>query len=84
MWHVVAATVPVMMVAFFLYDYIKEYLFGPLTVIYALVAGALLLIYAEHKTKDKQDELVQDIDKITIKQGALGWCLSILVFVAWL
>ncbi|MBR6679470.1 MAG: undecaprenyl-diphosphate phosphatase [Phascolarctobacterium sp.] len=68
-WHVAAATVPVMMVAFFLYDYIKEYLFGPLTVIYALVAGALLLIYAEHKTKDKQDELVQDIDKITIKQA---------------
>ena len=68
-WHIAAGIVPVMLVAFFLYGYIKEYLFGPLTVIYALVVGALLLIYAEYKTKDKQAELVQDVDKISIKQA---------------
>ena len=68
-WHVVAGTMRVMLVAFFLYDYIKEYLFGPLTVIYALVAGAFLLMYAEYATKDKQAELVQNVDKISIKQA---------------
>lgn len=68
-WHIAVGTVPVMLAAFFLYDYIKEYLFGPLTVIYALVVGALLLMYAEYKTKDKQELLVQEVDKITIRQA---------------
>ena len=30
-WHVAAGIVPVMLVAFFLYHYIKEYLFSPFT-----------------------------------------------------
>ena len=68
-WHVAAGIVPVMLVAYFLYAYIKEYLFSPLTVAYALVAGGLLLIYAEYRTKDKQDQLVTDVDKITLKQA---------------
>lgn len=68
-WHIAAGTLPVMLIAFFLYDYIKEYLFGPFTVIYALVAGALLLMYAEYKTQGRQEQLVQDVDKITIKQA---------------
>lgn len=68
-WHIAAGALPVMLIAFFLYDYIKGYLFGPLTVIYALVAGALLLMYAEYKTQGRQEQLVQDVDKITIKQA---------------
>lgn len=68
-WHVVIGILPVMLTAFFLYNYIKDYLFGPLTVVYALVVGALLLIYAEHETKGKQKDLVNNIDKITIKQA---------------
>lgn len=68
-WHVAAGTVPVMAVAYFLYSYIKEYLFSPFTVAIGLVLGGLLLIYAEYRTKDKQAELVQDVDKITLRQA---------------
>lgn len=68
-WHIAAGIVPVMIVAFLLYKYIKAYLFSPFTVAIGLVLGGLLLMYAEHKTKDKQDQLVDDMDKITIKQA---------------
>lgn len=67
-WHVAAGIVPVMAVAFFAYKYIKEYLFSPFTVAIGLVLGGLLMMYAEHKTRDKQAELVRDVDKITLKQ----------------
>lgn len=68
-WHIAAGIVPVMLVAFLLYKYIKAYLFSPFTVAIGLVLGGLLLMYAEYKTKDKQDQLVDDVDKITIKQA---------------
>lgn len=68
-WHIAAGIVPVMVVAFLLYKYIKAYLFSPFTVAIGLVLGGLLLMYAEYKTKDKQDQLVDDVDKITIKQA---------------
>lgn len=69
-WHVAAGIVPVMAVAYVLHKYIKMYLFNPFTVAIGLALGGLLLIYAEHKTKDKQDELCKDIDKMTMKQAA--------------
>lgn len=68
-WHIAAGIVPVMAVAFFLYHYIKEYLFSPFTVAIGLFLGGLLLMYAEHKTKGHEDELVDDVDKISIRQA---------------
>lgn len=68
-WHIAAGIVPVMLVAFFLYKYIKEYLFSPFTVCIGLVVGGLLLMYAEHRTRGREQELVDDIDKITIRQA---------------
>lgn len=68
-WHVAAGIVPVMLVAFFLYKYIKEYLFSPFTVAIGLALGGLLLIYAEKKTEHKQDQLIKDVDKISIRQA---------------
>ncbi len=68
-WHVLASTVPIMLVGYCLYPFIKAYLFSPLTAVIGLILGGLLLIYAEYRTKDKQDKLVQDVDKITIKQA---------------
>ena len=68
-WHIAAGIVPVMLVAFFLYKYIKAYLFSPFTVCIGLVLGGLLLMYAERETKGKEAELVDDIDKITIRQA---------------
>lgn len=68
-WHVAAGIVPVMAVAFFLYKYIKAYLFSPFTVAIGLALGGLLLIYAERKTEGKQDKLIKNIDEISIKQA---------------
>lgn len=68
-WHIAAGIVPVMLVAFFLYKYIKEYLFSPFTVCIGLVLGALLLMLAEKLTKGREAELVDDVDKITIRQA---------------
>lgn len=68
-WHIAAGIVPVMLVAFFLYSYIKQYLFSPFTVAIGLFLGGLLLMYAEHKTKGHEAELVDDVDKITIRQA---------------
>ena len=68
-WHVAAGIVPVMGVAFFLYKYIKLYLFSPLTVAIGLFLGGVLLIVAEKYTEGKEDQLVHDVDKISIKQA---------------
>ena len=65
-WHVAAGIVPVMLVAFFLYHYIKEYLFSPFTVAIGLFLGGLLLMFAEYKTKGREAELVDDVDKISV------------------
>ena len=64
-WHVAAGIVPVMLVAFFLYHYIKEYLFSPFTVAIGLFLGGLLLMFAEYRTKGREAELVDDVDKIS-------------------
>ena len=50
-WHVAAGIVPVMLVAFFLYHYIKEYLFSPFTVAIGLFLGGLLLGIIEAMAK---------------------------------
>ena len=68
-WHVAAGIVPVMLVAFFLYHYIKEYLFSPFTVAIGLFLGGLLLMFAEYRTKGREAELVDDVDKISIRQA---------------
>ena len=39
------------------------YLFSPFTVAIGLVLGALLMMYAEYKTKDNQAELLDDLDR---------------------
>lgn len=68
-WHIAAGIVPVMVVALFLYHYIKEYLFSPFTVAIGLTLGGILLMYAEAKTKGREAELVNDVDQITMKQA---------------
>lgn len=68
-WHILAGIIPVMAVAFFLYEYIKTYLFSPYTVAIGLALGGLLLIFAERYTRYRNVALVDDLDKITIKQA---------------
>ena len=68
-WHIAAGIVPVMGVAYLCYPLIKKYLFSPFTVAIGLVLGGLLLMFAEHQTKGREAELVDDVDKISMKQA---------------
>ena len=68
-WHIAAGIVPVMLAGYFFYSYIKHYLFSPFTVAIGLALGGLLLMFAEYKTKGHEAELVDDVDKISIKQA---------------
>ncbi len=68
-WHIAAGIIPIMLVGFLLYPYIKRYLFSPFTVAIGLALGGLLLVYAERKTADRQVELVRDVDQITLRQA---------------
>lgn len=77
-WHVAAGIVPVMGVAYLGYSYIKTYLFSPFTVAVGLVLGAFWMMFAEYKTKDRQHQLENDIDKLTLKQAAVVGAFQLL------
>lgn len=68
-WHIAAGIMPAMLAGFFFYNYIKLYLFSPLTVAAGLILGALLLLYAEKTKGSVNESLLQDIDKLTIRQA---------------
>ena len=44
-WHIAAGIVPVMGLAYFLYPFIKKYLFSPFTVAIGLALGGVLLMF---------------------------------------
>ena len=69
-WHVAAGVVPVAGIAFLLHGFIKHYLFSPFTVALGLIAGSILMMYAEKKMGNRNSELLDDIDKLTLKQAA--------------
>lgn len=77
-WHVAAGIIPVMGIAYLAHGSIKAYLFSPFTVAIGLVLGAFLLIYAEKKTEDRQEYLLDDIEKLTIKQATIVGAFQIL------
>lgn len=64
--HILVAMLPAVVVGLLLHDVIKEYLFSPRTVVFALVAGGVLLIYAEKKNH-KVSSL--SLDELTYKQA---------------
>ncbi|WP_421384812.1 undecaprenyl-diphosphate phosphatase [Bacillus salacetis] len=75
--HIICAMLPAVVVGLLLHDLIKEYLFSPRTVVIALAAGALLLIYAEKKNHKVSTE---DLDELTYKQAfriGLFQCLAL-------
>jgi undecaprenyl-diphosphatase len=68
MVHIFLGILPAGLIGVVAHDFIKEYLFSPYTVLYALIVGALLMIFAEKK----QAQVVTDnMDALTYKQ-ALG------------
>lgn len=68
-YHVAAGCVPTMLFALVIHSFIKKYLFSPFTVAVGLVLGAFLMMFAEHRIKGHEQELVQDVDHISIRQA---------------
>lgn len=76
--HVIIGMLPAVIFGFAFKDLIDDYLFGVETVIFALVAGAILMIAAD-KFGPKKPK-VQTLDQITYKQAftvGLVQCLSL-------
>ena len=73
-WHVAAGIVPVMLVAFFLYHYIKEYLFSPFTVAIGLFLGGLLLMFGNIELKAvRLNWLMMLIKFLSVRQYGLAF-----------
>ncbi|WP_322906327.1 undecaprenyl-diphosphate phosphatase [Paenibacillus campi] len=76
--HIALAMLPAVVVGLLLHDVIKKYLFGPQTVVYSLVVGGLLMIYAEWRKGRSAGEMT--VDDITYKQAfgiGLFQCLAL-------
>lgn len=76
--HVIIGMLPAVILGFAFKDLIDDYLFGVETVIFALVAGALLMIVADKFGPKKP--WVNTLDQITYKQAftvGLVQCLSL-------
>lgn len=69
--HIAAGIVPTMLFAYMVHSFIKEHLFSPFTVAIGLILGAILMWAAERYIKGHEEYLVQDVDKISIKQATL-------------
>ncbi|MGM0844658.1 MAG: undecaprenyl-diphosphate phosphatase [Bacillota bacterium] len=75
--HILFAMLPAVIVGLLLHDLIKEYLFSPQTVVIALAAGGVLLIYAD---KTNRSVSTQSLDELTYKQAfriGLFQCLAL-------
>ena len=67
--HILAGCVPTMLFALLIHSFIKKHLFSPFTVAVGLILGALLMMVAEKRVAGREEYLVQDVDKISIKQA---------------
>lgn len=64
--HILIGIIPFGLVGVILYDFIKQVLFSPQTVVVALVAGGVLMIIAE---KIKPEPVSNTLDQISFKQA---------------
>lgn len=75
--HILLGIIPAGIVGLLLHDFIKDYLFSPKTVVFGLIIGALLMIYAEKK---KTVVTANSLDEISYKQAlniGLFQCLAV-------
>ncbi|OAB43842.1 undecaprenyl-diphosphate phosphatase [Paenibacillus antarcticus] len=68
--HVILGIAPALIVAFFARDFIKS-LFSANTVVWALVAGGIFMIFAEWFNKSKSNVTAHELDDMTYKQALL-------------
>lgn len=66
--HVAAGILPVMVVGYLLHKPIKTYLFSSFTVIIGLIAGAVLMLFAEKVAKRP---ITTQVENMTLKQAFL-------------
>ncbi|QFI56189.1 undecaprenyl-diphosphate phosphatase [Aeromonas simiae] len=66
--HILIAMLPAVILGFLVHDFLKEHLFGPVTVMGALIVGGLLLLLAELR---RPPICTETLDDISYKQ-ALG------------
>ena len=66
--HVILGITPALVVAFFARDFIKS-LFNANTVVWALVAGGIFMIFAEWFNKSKLTITAHELDDLTYKQA---------------
>lgn len=59
--HILIAMVPAVILGFLVHDFLKAHLFGPETVMWALVAGGILLLIAEWRRPPVRSETLDDI-----------------------
>ena len=69
--HIAAGIVPTMLFAYLVHSFIQAHLFSPFTVAIGLVLGAILMFCAERHITGREEYLVNDVDKITVKQATL-------------
>jgi len=75
--HIFLGIIPACIVGLLLHDFIKEHLFSPKTVVYGLILGAILMIFAEKK---KTKLTATSLDEVTYKQAlsiGLFQCLAV-------
>lgn len=80
--HIILACLPGSVLGLLLHDFIKNYLFSPPTVLVALVAGGILMIFADHiaKRRDAYRTDSHSLDQLSYGQAfiiGLFQCLSL-------
>ena len=76
--HILLGMIPAVFVGGLFHDYIKEHFFSATTVVWALVAGGVLMIIAEAFRKARPDTV--NLDQVTYKQAfivGLFQCLAL-------
>lgn len=73
--HLILAMLPAGIIGILAHSLIKQYLFGPETVLIGLVLGAILMIVAE---RSKVTITAEELDDITYKQAFIIGCFQIL------
>lgn len=75
--HIIVAMLPAVVIGLLVHDAVKKYFFSPKTVVFSLVIGGLLMIFAEKK---KKKITAVTLDQITYKQAfiiGLFQCLAL-------
>lgn len=83
--NLIIAAIPIAVAAVFLRSFIKETLFNPIVVAFALIIGGVALILVERRipatTMDNEKSTDDDLNAITIRQAALIGIAQVLAII---